>query len=87
MGAHRSITAILFDPSLTGGKEEKILWVSRFPISGPEDLHITATDGARTIERVVPGGPGPSGIELPSGCWQLRLRWGAHEDSLSLRYV
>jgi hypothetical protein len=87
MGANGSITAILFKPTLSGGAKEKILWVSKFPVSGPEDLHITASDGVRTIKRVVPGGPGPSGIELPKGCWQLELRWGSHADSLSLHYV
>lgn len=92
MGANGSITAILFGQPLTSppapDHRDKILWVSRFPQSVPEDLHITADDGRRTVERVVPGGPGPSIINLPSaGCWRMSLAWGRHRDSLALRYV
>jgi hypothetical protein len=36
----------------------------------------------------VPGGPGPSIIDLPvSDCWTLRLSWAGHADELKLRYV
>jgi hypothetical protein len=36
----------------------------------------------------VPGGPGPSIIDLPApGCWTLRLSWSGHTDELRLRYV
>jgi len=36
----------------------------------------------------VPGGPGPSIIDLPvSGCWTLHLRWPGYADELKLRYV
>jgi hypothetical protein len=36
----------------------------------------------------VPGGPGPSIINLPApGCWTLHLSWSGHRDELKLRYV
>ena len=42
----------------------------------------------RPVTRVVVGGPGPSGINLPApGCWRLSLRWSGRADELDLRYV
>jgi hypothetical protein len=36
----------------------------------------------------VPGGPGPSIIDLPApGCWTLHLSWSGHTDKLKLHYV
>jgi len=36
----------------------------------------------------VPGGPGPSIIDLPApGCWTLHLSWSAHTDELKLHYA
>ena len=71
-------------------RNNKILWVSRLPLTGPGPLVIKATlaGSARTATRSVPGGPGPSIIDLPvSGCWTLHLRWPGHADELKLRYV
>ena len=71
-------------------RNNKILWVSRLPLTGPGPLVIKATlaGSARTAIRSVPGGPGPSIIDLPvSGCWTLHLRWPGHADELKLRYV
>ncbi|WP_432868853.1 hypothetical protein [Microbispora rosea] len=40
------------------------------------------------VTREVPGGPGPSGVDLPeAGCWHVTLRWSGHVDTLRLRYV
>jgi hypothetical protein len=49
-------------------------------------------DGARIVgppvRRIVPGGPGPSLVDLPSpGCWRLTLTWSGRRDSLDLRYL
>jgi len=66
------------------------MWVSRLPLTGPGPLVIRATlaGSARTAAVSVPGGPGPSIIDLPaSGCWTLHLRWPGHADELKLRYV
>jgi hypothetical protein len=42
----------------------------------------------RTATRSVPGGPGPSIINLPApGCWTLHLTWSGHTDELKLRYT
>jgi hypothetical protein len=68
----------------------KILWVSRIPLTGPDPLVIKATlaGSARTATVSVPGGPGPSIIDLPApGCWTLHLSWSGHTDELKLRYV
>ena len=71
-------------------RSNKILWVSRIPLTGPDPLVIKATlaGSARTATVSVPGGPGPSIIDLPkSGCWTLHLSWSGHTDELKLRYV
>ena len=71
-------------------RNNKILWVSRIPLTRPAPLVIEATlaGSARTATVSVPGGPGPSIIDLPaSGCWTLRLNWSGHADELKLRYV
>jgi hypothetical protein len=71
-------------------RNNKILWVSRLPLTTPGPLVIKATlaGSARTATRSVPGRPGPSIIDLPvSGCWTLHLSWPGHADELKLRYV
>lgn len=72
----------------------KILWVSRRTVRPLSDLRIRAQrmEGRRrvghAVTRVVVGGPGPSGINLPApGCWRLTLRWSGRSDQLDLRYV
>ena len=68
----------------------KILWVSRIPLVAPNPLVIKATlaGSMRTAAVSVPGGPGPSIIDLPApGCWTLHLSWSGHTDELKLRYV
>jgi hypothetical protein len=67
----------------------KILWVSRAPLTAGSDLLITAKlDGTHdTVERKVTGGPGPSIIDLPAaGCWRLTLAWSGHVDTMDLTY-
>ena len=71
-------------------RSNKILWVSRIPFTAPDPLVITATlaGGTRTVTVSVPGGPGPSIIDLPApGCWTLHLSWSGHTDELKLHYV
>jgi hypothetical protein len=70
----------------------KILWVAKIPAGGPP-LLISAqrmVGGAPVggaVRRQVPGGPGPSIINLPAaGCWRLSLAWSGHTDSLDLDY-
>jgi hypothetical protein len=65
-----------------------VLWVAQSQ-DGAGDLTITARlDGTTTtLTRTVPGGPGPSIVDLPSaGCWRLTLAWPGHTDSLDLTY-
>ena len=70
------------------GTANKILWVSKS--SGPPgDLLIEAElDGPGTsAARRVPGGPGPSIVDLPQpGCWHLTLTWPGHTDTMDLIY-
>jgi hypothetical protein len=96
MGEAGNIVAILWadrDALHSPARPEpsnKILWVSRIPLAAPNPLIINATlaGGTRTVTVSVPGGPGPSTINLPApGCWTLRLSWSGHTDELKLRYV
>ena len=96
MGEAGNIVAILWaprdalhSPSLQD-RTNKILWVSRIPLVAPNPLVIKATlaDSTRTATVAVPGGPGPSIIDLPApGCWNFHLTWSGHTDELKLRYV
>jgi hypothetical protein len=96
MGEAGNIVAILWatrdalhSPPLPG-RGNKILWVSRIPFVAPDPLIVRATlaGSTRTATVSVPGGPGPSTIDLPApGCWTLRLSWSGHTDELKLRYV
>jgi hypothetical protein len=85
------ITAILFRDPLKGttpgeGPQNKILWVSKDPQQPMSDLKIRATDGDETLDRTVTGGPGPSTVDLPKGCWRLELAWSGRTDHLNLQY-
>jgi hypothetical protein len=71
-------------------RNNKILWVSRIPLTGTGPLVIKATlaGSARTATVSVPGGPGPSTVDLPApGCWTMHLSWSGHTDELKLRYA
>ena len=96
MGEAGNIVAILWAPRDAlhspplHDRSNKILWVSRVPLVAPDPLVITATlaGSTRTATVSVPGGPGPSIIDLPApGCWTLHLNWSGHTDELELRYV
>jgi len=96
LGSSGEIVAILFGYPLYAPplprRNNKILWVSRHPHSRAS-LWIRAQlmDQSRPvgapIRRIVPGGPGPSFVDLPSpGCWRLTLSWSGRRDSLDLEY-
>jgi hypothetical protein len=71
-------------------RSNKILWVSRLPVATGDTLRITAKlDGtSETTDREVPGGPGPSIIDLPRpGCWRLTLQWSDRTDTMDLTYA
>jgi hypothetical protein len=91
LGARGDILGVVFGYPLAAppaaDRNNKILWVSRVPVTGP--LTITARqDGVPQPEtREVAGGPGPSIIDLPRpGCWHLTLTWSGHTDTIDLRY-
>jgi hypothetical protein len=89
-GGH--IAAILFGP-LTSPPEpdrsNKILWVAREPAPpGPLLIVARRSPDDPPVVREVPGGPGPSGVDLPApGCWTLDLRWGDRTDTVRLNYL
>jgi hypothetical protein len=97
LGQAGNIVAILWAPRDAlhapplQDRNNKILWVSRIPLavpSGPLVITATLAGGARTATVSVPGGPGPSIIDLPApGCWTFHLSWSGHTDELQLRYV
>ena len=98
VGRRGEIAALVFGYPLRSpplkNRGNKILWVSRREVTALSDLRIRAQrmDGrwrvGRPVTRVVVGGPGPSGIDLPApGCWRLTLRWSGRSDELDLRYV
>jgi hypothetical protein len=91
IGRNGELAAILFAdplvaPARPDGPANKILWVAkRTPPPGP--LRLTAEQDGRTEERTVENGPGPSGVDLPAGCWHVKARWPGGEDALDLTYV
>jgi hypothetical protein len=91
MGDHGRIVAIIFgDPLLAPtapDRSNKILWVARRTPQRYTTLRIRATQGTRTVTRSVAGGPGPSIVDLPAGCWHLDLRWANASDTLDLEYA
>jgi hypothetical protein len=96
LGRSERVAAILFGDLVSPPRKDsgnKILWVSRDPVKAMSDLRISAQrveDGrpvGRPVRRVVVGGPGPSGIDMPAaGCWRMTLRWSGRTDELDLAY-
>jgi hypothetical protein len=97
LGAKGEIGAIVWGNPLIAppGKDRsnKILWVSHAPLKpGGGDLRISAQriEGGNPVgaplARSVIGGPGPSLIDLPAGCWHLTLSWWGHTDTMNLQY-
>jgi hypothetical protein len=92
LGDDGRIVAIVFGSPLYApqkpDRSNKILWVSKEPVVALSDLKIraTRTSDGKVANRTVPGGPGPSLIDLPEGCWKLQLSWSGHTDALDLRY-
>jgi hypothetical protein len=100
LGARGDIVAVLWarhDPLVThlpANRTNKILWVSKLPLSVGSALEITARQliGGIAVgpvqRRAVAGGPGPSEIDMPTaGCWQFTLRWSGHADTVDLPYA
>ena len=100
LGARGDIVAVLWarhDALVTPtppGRGNKILWVSKLPLSVGSSLEITARQliGGTAVgsvqRRTVAGGPGPSLIDMPTaGCWQFTLRWSGHVDTVNLPYA
>jgi hypothetical protein len=97
LGRRGLLAALIFGYPLsappTRDHGNKILWVSRARLRPGADLRLTARrmEGNRAVGgvvvRVVRGGPGPSGIDLPrAGCWRLHAAWSGHVDTLDLVY-
>jgi hypothetical protein len=74
-------------------RSNKILWVSHTLFKpGGGDLSISAQrivagkPVGDPLARTVMGGPGPSIVDLPAGCWHLTLSWWDQTDTMDLRY-
>lgn len=87
------LIAVLFNypPVSSKNPDEgtKILWKSRLPQEPMQPLRIEATlaGTTTTLIREVPGGPGPSRVQLPTpGCWRLLLSWSGHQDRMTLQF-
>ena len=100
VGVNDAIIGVVFGnpldvPPVPREGTNKILWLARPHVSnnygtnhGP-DLKIEATFNGTDLEivRRVPGGPGPSIINMPKpGCWTFDLSWPGHQDRLAVRY-
>jgi len=93
LGVSGNIVAILWAtpnalhaPALPD-QANKILWVSKVS-SGPMTIRATLAGTTSTAIVQLPGGPGPSYVNMPTpGCWTMHLTWAGHTDQLSLRYV
>jgi hypothetical protein len=93
LGRHGDILGVLFGGTLSAppapDRSNKILWVSRLPVTRGDPLQITARlDGTtEAVNRKVADGPGPSTIDLPSpGCWHFTLSWSGNTDAMDLTY-
>jgi hypothetical protein len=77
-------------PPPTDGRNNKILWVSNAAKAGAKpDLEITArlNGTSVTAKETVPGGPGPSIIDMPQpGCWTFDATWSGVHDRLAVPY-
>jgi hypothetical protein len=93
MSRNGDILGVLFGTPLNAppatDHNNKILWVSRAPVSSGDLLITAKRDGTtETVDRKVTGGPGPSIIDLPTaGCWRLTLQWSGHTDTMDLIYA
>lgn len=100
LGARGDIVAVLWarhnplSTHLPPNRANKILWVSKLPLSAGSTLEITARQliGGVAVgpvqRRAVVGGPGPSEINMPTaGCWQFTLRWSGYTDTVDLPYA
>ena len=91
-GKHDEIIAVLFTNPLRSPSAKtrynKILWVAKDHGTGPLIIHAQLEGTKQHTTRTVPGGPGPSIINLPEpGCWQLTLTWSGHHDTLAVPYA
>jgi hypothetical protein len=100
-GSRGQILGVVFaDPLRAPAKRgfgNKILWLVApgGPTARPadprasEDLRIDASliGSALAVRRIVPGGPGPSLVDMPrAGCWRFDLSWDGHQDTVVLPY-
>jgi len=92
-GSQGNIVGVLFGDlhaPPAAGQGNKILWVARVAGgSGDPDLkiHATLNGSDLAVDRVVTGGPGPSGVDVPqAGCWTFTLTWSGHQEEVALPY-
>ena len=100
LGEDGNILAVLFGQPLSAPEAKdhanKILWVSQHGQNPMEPLVVEVWPSGTVMRPnpvsriVIPGGPGPSYLNLPApGCWHLDLSWdnGKQHDTMDLAYV
>jgi len=91
-GAKGDILAVVFGSPLSSppesGRNNKILWVSRQPVTGDPLVIAARRDGSdQRADQQVAGGPGPSVVDVPrAGCWRFTLTWSGFTDTMDLVY-
>ena len=89
-GRRGEIVGVVFGHPLhappMAGRGNKILWVAQ-TYGAPLEIHATLNGSDLAVDREVPGGPGPSLIDMPrAGCWTFTLSGGAQHDELAVPY-
>jgi hypothetical protein len=93
LSADGTMVAVVFANPLMSppapDRGNKILWVPEQTPAPSDILTISAALEGSDLTTIVDTGtaPGPSYVDLPApGCWHLDLTWGAHSDSIDLRW-
>jgi hypothetical protein len=91
LGEDGDIAGVVFGERLhldaTSGPQNKILWIARSGAAAPLRIEATLDNSEGTVRRELPGGTGPSILDLPAaGCWRVALHWGNQSDTVWLRY-
>ncbi|GGN05611.1 hypothetical protein GCM10009721_36440 [Terrabacter tumescens] len=100
-GSRGQILGVVFaDPLRAPAKRgygNKILWLAapvaptarpaESPTNGDLLIDASLIGSAMRVRRIVPGGPGPSLVDMPrAGCWRFDLSWDGHQDAVLLPY-
>lgn len=92
VGAEGRIIAVPFGwplhaPEQVADRSNKILWLAEVG-GGPLVIDAEEVASGRTTSVTLPGGPGPSIVDMPApGCWRFSLTWADQHDEVLVRYL